>query len=123
MSAVTHMHTWRPGPDLASKFRSIRRWYSLNELGLDKALNQETFAGRAGFGAKAWAAWETGRNQPDDINAVAEQLRRTIGLDPTYLLAAPEPGPRDPAEQVSKSSPWIYDVDQAVHRTPLQAVA
>lgn len=110
MSAVTHMHTWRPGPDLASKFRSIRRWYSLKVLGRDKALNQEAFAVLAGFGAKAWAAWETGRNQPDDLDAVARQLHDRINLDPSYLLAATDDGPRDPAEQVSKGSPCIADI-------------
>ncbi|HET7736437.1 MAG TPA: hypothetical protein VFK52_10705 [Nocardioidaceae bacterium] len=109
MSAVTHMHTWRPGPDLASKFRSIRRWYSLEVLHHDKALNQETFSALVGFGAKAWAAWETGRNQPDDLDAVARQLLDTIGLDPSYLTASFDDGPRDPSEQVNQSSPWMTD--------------
>lgn len=78
---------WTPGPDLASRFRTIRRQYSFEVLELDKALNQEDFASIVGFGSKAWAAWETGRNRPDDIRQVADQLYRTIGLNPDFLTS------------------------------------
>lgn len=117
MSAdVVHLKRWRPTPDIATKLRAIRRGYAKM---LGRKLPQTVFADMIGYGHKAYAAWESGANQPDDLVELATRLRDTIGVDPSYILDIDLDGPRDPSDQVKQSFPCM----SATSSPRLKAVA
>lgn len=52
-------------------------------------IRQEEFAEIIRVGRQALAAWEIGRNQPHDIDAVVLKIHMITGVDPEWLLGRP----------------------------------
>lgn len=93
-------------------------------LALEAAgVSNEEMAEEIGRGVTTVRNYRKGRTIPERAVLVTWALRCGVPFDWLAYGVTNLDGPRDPAEQVSKSSPWIYDVDQVGRRTPLQAVA
>lgn len=72
----------------ADRIRKIRR---------EQALSQAAFAARIGVKDKAYAAWETGSNNPGDIVEVARRIEQEFGIPAAWtlgLMPDTQPGPR-----------------------------
>ncbi|WP_413816755.1 helix-turn-helix domain-containing protein [Microbacterium sp. BG28] len=67
------------------RLRKVRR-----ELGL----TQGDMAAQLGVGSPAYAAWESGRNQPADLPAVAVKLEHMSGVPRTWFLGWADESPR-----------------------------
>lgn len=75
MSTQTVMRV--PEWTFGDRIRKIRR---------DVGLTQGEFAERIGRGAKAVAAWESGKSQPEDVVAVAKRIQLTMGVPAEWTL-------------------------------------
>jgi transcriptional regulator with XRE-family HTH domain len=71
----------QPGPlpewTLADRLRKIRR---------DRHLTQQEIAGELGIKSVTWAAWESGRNRPEDVLQVAVAIERRYGVPAAWTL-------------------------------------
>lgn len=73
----------------ADRIRKIRREQA--------RLSQAAFAARLGVGDKAYAAWETGSNNPGDIVGIAQRIEHEFGVPAAWtlgLMPDTQPGPR-----------------------------
>lgn len=73
----------------ADRIRKVRREMA--------HLSQAAFANRIGVGDKAYAAWETGSNNPGDIVDVAQRIEQEFGVPAAWtlgLIPDTQPGPR-----------------------------
>lgn len=68
-----HVPQWTFG----DRIRKIRR---------DAALTQEGFADKIERGDRSVAAWESGRNVPDDVVAVARRIQLVFGVPAAWTL-------------------------------------
>lgn len=62
---------------LADRLRKIRR---------DRHLTQEQMAQALGIKAVTWAAWESGRNRPEDVVQLANAIERELGIPAAWTL-------------------------------------
>lgn len=49
-------------------------------------MSQAKMAAALGVGEKAYAAWESGVNKPDDLPMIAERLEEVVGWDRAWFL-------------------------------------
>lgn len=109
-----HVPQWTFG----DRIRKVRR---------DAGLSQEAFANKIGRGDKAVAAWESGRNTPDDIVTVAQRIQLALGVPATWVLGLDGQAPNGPDGGVSTepltfgSEGWEFESLRA--RSTLRAVA
>lgn len=89
MSNVTRLRVRPPQWTLAERLRKVRR---------ERNLSQETFAAQLGVKAGTYSAWETGRNVPDRINELAEQLEDVTGVTRLWFLGWADGIQPDPDE-------------------------
>lgn len=75
MSTQTAVHV--PEWTFGDRIRKIRR---------DARLSQGEFAELIGRGDKAVAAWESGKNEPGDIVAVARRIQVALGVRAEWTL-------------------------------------
>lgn len=68
----------------AERARKVRR---------DLGLTQEEMAGELGINPKRYAAWESGKNTPDDILAIATKFETISGVPRTWFLGWNDPTP------------------------------
>lgn len=84
----------RPAPRLrfGDYVRAARR---------EMRLSQELFAARLGVRTATVSAWESGRNTPDDLPAVATDLERVTGYSRQWFLGWGDvhPLPIDPSDR------------------------
>jgi transcriptional regulator with XRE-family HTH domain len=66
-----------PEWSLADRLRKIRR---------DRHMTQEEFAHELGVKAVTLAAWESGRNRPDDVLELAVAIERRFGVPAAWTL-------------------------------------
>lgn len=79
-----------PQWNLADRFRKIRT---------DRDLHQRDFATMLGVTPAAYAAWESGRNHPHNVVAVAKRIEMLTGVPATWVLGLNEQGPRPGVSQ------------------------
>ena len=78
----------RPVPvwTFADRVRKARR---------STGMTQAAFAQALGVGDKAYAAWESGANEPEHLHLIAERLETVVGWDKAWFLGwADESTPR-----------------------------
>lgn len=82
----------------ADKLRKIRRSLGLSQTELADVLERND---------RTVAAWETGRNEPKDIVAVANRIQMAYGVPATWILGVETVGPTDtnPDGGVKQSAP------------------
>lgn len=92
--STTAAHTdfgsrWTPEFTFGDHMRKIRR---------DLGLSQEDFARPLGVPKVTYGAWETGRNQPADVVAVAKRVELAYGVPAWWTLGlnADDRRPGDP---------------------------
>lgn len=107
MSTQPAHNVWTPEWSLADRLRKIRR---------DTGYSQDEFADKLGTNPNAYRAWESGRNHPRDIVALAKRIEMLTGVPAQWTLGLaddqPSGGPGNPkkADSVSKSQPLDYKV-------------
>lgn len=86
----------RRGPQwtFADRARKVRR---------DMKLGQAQMADLLGVGLKAYSAWESGKNSPDDIVATSVKFEQVSGVHRTWFLGWIEDEPTTPAGQGEES--------------------
>jgi DNA-binding XRE family transcriptional regulator len=83
-----------PGWTFADRLRKIRR----DVLGIE----QEEMAQRLGMKKPAYAAWESGRNEPRSIVAVAKQIELMSRVPAAWVLGVESPTPEPGDAQSSQ---------------------
>lgn len=80
MSALANVSPIRrhvPQWNFADRARKVRR---------DLGLGQLEMAEKLGVGLKAYSAWESGKNSPEDIVAIAVRFEKASGVPRTWFL-------------------------------------
>lgn len=80
MSALANVSPIRrhvPQWNFADRARKVRR---------DLGLGQSEMAEKLGVGIKAYSAWESGKNSPEDIVNIAVRFERASGVPRTWFL-------------------------------------
>ena len=66
-------------------------------------LTQEEFAVKLGVGDKRYAAWESGRNTPDDMLSIAKTLEDVSGIDKLWFIGWMDESPESPTTDTQKA--------------------
>lgn len=80
MSALANVSPIRrhvPQWNFADRARKVRR---------DLGLGQLEMAEKLGVGLKAYSAWESGKNSPEDIVSIAVKFEKASGVPRTWFL-------------------------------------
>ena len=103
MSTQPAHNVWTPEWSTADRLRKIRR---------DTGYSQDEFAEMLGANPNAYRAWESGRNHPRDIVALAKRIEILTGVPAQWTLGLADgtstpggPGGSKKADQVSKRTP------------------
>lgn len=98
MSTATESYA-NPDWDFSDRIRKVRRSVA--------RMTQEEMAGELGVTQKAYAAWETGRNKPDDIVAVAKRIafRWRGQVTASWVLGVEDQDGRGPDDGGTLTSP------------------
>jgi transcriptional regulator with XRE-family HTH domain len=74
---VTRFPRGVPQWSFADRARRVRR---------DLGITQEAMADRLGVGLKAYSAWESGKNTPEDLPQIAVTLEKITGVERGWFL-------------------------------------
>lgn len=107
MSTQPERSAWTPEWSTADRLRKIRR---------DFEMSQDEFAEKLGANPNNYRAWETGRNHPRDIVALAKRIEMLTGVPAEWTLGLADgtgqpggPGTPKKADWVSGRKPMPLD--------------
>jgi DNA-binding transcriptional regulator YiaG len=108
MSTQPELNVWTPEWSTADRLRKIRR---------DTGYSQDEFAEMLGANPNNYRAWESGRNHPRDIVALAKRIEMLTGVPAAWTLGLADgtstpggPGTPKKADSVSNVTPLDYKV-------------
>jgi len=85
MSTPSPRSPWVPEWSIADRLRKIRR---------DQRLSQDAFAALLDVKSTTYGAWETGRNSPDHLVALARRVELVTGVPAAWTLGVHVESPR-----------------------------
>ncbi len=85
---VTRFPRGVPQWSFADRARRVRR---------DLGMTQEAMADRLGVGLKAYSAWESGKNTPEDLPQIAVDLEQITGVERSWFLGWLDDDPPQPS--------------------------